>query len=57
MVFRDNIGFRISAAGWYDHAYSSDMNQDAEDGVTIGTWGNSISTLPGELDDAGELYA
>ena len=27
VIWKDSFGFRVSAAAWYDHAYSSDMNQ------------------------------
>lgn len=60
VVYKDRIGFRISAAGWYDHAYSSRMGQgdgmESLPGDTsgIGNWSTALSTPLGELSDEEE---
>ncbi|HVL00415.1 MAG TPA: DUF1302 domain-containing protein [Dongiaceae bacterium] len=41
VVYQDKMGFRISAAGWYDHAYSNP--------------GNHENPYPGLADNAGNL--
>ncbi|GAA5317802.1 MAG: DUF1302 domain-containing protein [Candidatus Pelagadaptatus aseana] len=53
VVWKDTLGFRVSAAAWYDHAYKNDMNSDD---IDIVNWGTAKSTLPGELTDRGEKY-
>ncbi len=50
VVYKDNFGFRISAAGWYDHAYSSDMNQPN----SIAPHWTNPSVGVGELNDEAE---
>lgn len=52
VIWKDTIGFRISGAAWYDHAYSNNMNQ--ADDVPITQWGTSLTTVPGELTDDGK---
>lgn len=54
VVWKNKIGFRISGAAWYDHAYENDMNQ--ADDVPINDWGTAYTTRPGELTDLGEKY-
>ncbi len=61
LVWKDQFGFRVSAAGWYDHAYSGDSehpgyNEYLEAPLYADTWG-SISVPPGEFtDDALDLH-
>lgn len=50
VVYNDTFGFRISAAGWYDHAYSDDMNQP---GRIAPHWTNP-SVGVGELNSEAE---
>lgn len=42
VVWKGTAGFRISAAGWYDHAYSNGYNSKSFDGSA--TVSNNIST-------------
>ena len=58
-VWRDKLGVRLSAAGWYDHAYSgkSDhpgLNKYYPDGPA-NTWG-ALSVKPGRYTDTTEDY-
>ncbi len=57
LVWRDNFGFRVSAAGWYDNAYEdSDNNQKGTLPNGFGydaTWG-ALSAKPGEYTNAAE---
>jgi hypothetical protein len=63
LVWKGNYGLRLSAAAWYDHAYSDENSHPGynryllkEQGVFADTWG-SISAPPGELtDDAEDLH-
>jgi hypothetical protein len=51
VIFKDRVGFRVSAAGWYDHAYSSDMNQPNS---IAPHWTNpsvGVGELNGEAED------
>ena len=56
VIWKENYGFRISGAGWYDHAYSGDSKHPGfnkylqRDGNYTDTWG-SIKVAPGEWDD------
>ncbi|WP_449433523.1 DUF1302 domain-containing protein [Pseudomonas putida] len=43
VVYHDNMGFRVSAASWYDHAYDS--------------VGSRSNPFPGQADNAGNLVA
>ena len=49
VIWKDNFGFRISAAAWYDHAYSGDMNQSG-----INSHWTNPSVDVGELNDEAE---
>lgn len=49
VIWKDTIGFRISGAAWYDHAYSDDMNQAGD--VSIYAYGTALTSTPGELND------
>lgn len=60
VIWKNNFGLRVSAAAWYDHAYSGDNSHPgynkyltAGQGVYADTFG-SISSAPGELTDDGE---
>jgi hypothetical protein len=60
VVWRDNFGFRVSGAGWYDFAYSD--SDHPKNGPTTGfesaysTWG-ALTARPGEYtDDAEDLH-
>tara|TARA_R110002110_G_scaffold205066_1_gene416708 strand:- start:106645 stop:108582 length:1938 start_codon:yes stop_codon:yes gene_type:complete len=65
IVWKSKFGVRISAAGWYDHAYSDENNHPgyneyleaaADNGLYADTWG-ALSSRPGELtDDAKEIH-
>lgn len=56
VVWKDKLGFRISGAGWYDHAYANDSDAPTS-GPTKGysaansTWG-MLTVQPGEYNDA-----
>lgn len=56
LVWKQNFGFRVSAAGWYDHAYSGDsdhpgVNKDFRvNGHYTDTWG-SLTVPPGQFND------
>ncbi len=50
VIWKDTIGFRISGAAWYDHAYSNDMNHSGDVGISSG-WSTSLTTDVGELND------
>jgi len=54
-VWKDNFGVRVTAAGWYDHAYKGKTGFPAENPYLGGTntWGG-LTTGPGELNSAGE---
>ncbi len=56
VVWDDTFGFRVSAAAWYDHAYSNTMNQPTSGpyDVTLG-WSNPSAAV-GELSDTAEKY-
>lgn len=50
VVWKDKLGFRISAAGWYDHAYNGDMNQSS----SIAPHWTNPSVDVGELNSEAE---
>lgn len=56
LVWKQNFGLRVSAAGWYDHAYSGDndhpgVNKDFRiNGNYTDTWG-SLTVPPGQYND------
>lgn len=54
-VWRDKIGVRVSAAGWYDYAYKDKTGFPAANPYLGGlnTWGG-LTTGPGVLNSAGE---
>ncbi|MBK6280552.1 MAG: DUF1302 family protein [Gammaproteobacteria bacterium] len=62
LVWKKNFGFRVSGAGWYDHAYSGDsdhpgVNPDYRiNGHYTDTWG-SLTVRPGQFNDYAEDYA
>lgn len=55
VVWKDTVGFRISAAGWYDHAYHNGTDHD-ENGVQQNFWDTALTTVPGELNDKAERF-
>lgn len=57
-VWRDTLGFRISAAGWYDHAYSGSSDYPSSglnENLGVNTWG-ALSVEPGEYTDTTKKY-
>lgn len=58
VVWRDTLGFRISAAGWYDHAYSGSSDYPSSglnENLGVNTWG-ALSVEPGEYTDTTKKY-
>ncbi len=54
VVWKDKLGFRVSAAGWYDHAYHNGTNaKGADSGVfnSPNSWPTALSADWGELND------
>ena len=62
LVWKKSFGFRVSGAGWYDHAYSGDsdhpgVNKDYRiNGNYTDTWG-SLTVRPGQFNDYADDYA
>ena len=62
LVWKKSFGFRVSGAGWYDHAYSGDsdhpgVNKDYRiNGNYTDTWG-SLTVRPGQFNDYAEDYS
>ncbi len=62
LVWKKSFGFRVSGAGWYDHAYSGDsdhpgVNKDYRiNGHYTDTWG-SLTVRPGQFNDYADDYA
>ena len=58
-VWRDQLGVRVSAAGWYDHAYSGKSDHPGLNkyfpGGPANTWG-ALSVKPGRFTDTTEDY-
>ncbi len=54
VIWKETLGFRISAAGWYDHAYRNGTNaKGADSGVfnSPTTWPTGLHAEWGELND------
>lgn len=56
VIWKDNLGFRISGAGWYDFAYDDNNHPGSNPNLGgLNTWG-FLSERPGDFTDEARKY-